>query len=100
METCLQDRNEVSLLNRAVDARSSTLCISGDVIPFSPSSFVWGIRLPSFIITNRPCMRLSGAVYQSAELITATAQLDGQVVFPCVAKGAAVFGNGFVGLAL
>lgn len=81
-EACLQGRNEVSLLSRAADARSSTLCLSGAVIPFSPSSFVWGIRLPTFIIANRPCMSLS------AELITEASQLDGQDVFSCLARGA------------
>lgn len=93
-EACLQGRNEVRLLNRAADARSSTLCILGDVILFPPSSFAWGIRLPGFIIANRPCLFLSGAVYWSAELITEAAQLDGQVVFPRLAKGAVVFGSG------
>lgn len=92
-EACLQGRNEVSLLNRATDTRSSTLCLSGDVIPFSPSSFVWGIRLPTFIITNRPCLRLS------AELITEASQLDGQDVFSCLAKGAMCWEMGFAVLA-
>lgn len=42
----------------------------GDVIPFPPSSFAWGIRLPSFISANRPCLFLSAAPHWRPELIT------------------------------
>lgn len=33
-------------------------------------------------------------MYWSSELITKAAQLDGQVIFPRLAKGAVVFGSG------
>lgn len=42
----------------------------GDVIPFPPRSFAWGIRLPSFISANRPCLFLSAAPHWRPELIT------------------------------
>lgn len=68
-EAYLQGRNEVRLLNRAADALLPDPQL-GDVIPFPPRSFAWGIRLPSFISANRPCLFLSAAPHWRPELIT------------------------------